>query len=111
MPIRQPPFIAGLSAPALLLVVGLTGCADFRPCAAQACADDKRITADIRQRMKQYPAIEAPNVVRVNTINHVVYLYGQVENEVQRSLAEEIAQTEPGVARVVNSVNFSYQGF
>ncbi len=111
MPLRPTPFIAGRAAPGLLLAMGLAGCADLRPCAAPACADDRRITADIQQRMKQYPAIEAPNIVRVNTINHVVYLYGQVENEVQRSLVEEIAKTEPGVARVVNSVNYSYQGF
>lgn len=108
---RQQIFVGGLFPLALSLALGLSGCANLRPCTAAACADDKRISGDIRQRMKQYPAIEAPNIVRVNTIDHVVYLYGQVETEVQRSLAEEIARSEPGVTRVVNSINFSYQGF
>src|SRR5579863_7848356 len=111
MRIRQPSLIAGLVGLALLLTGAVSGCAGIRPCTGPACADDKRISEDIRDRIKQYPAIEAPNIVRVNTIDHVVYLYGQVETEVQRSLAEEIASSEPGVARVVNSNNFSYQGF
>jgi osmotically-inducible protein OsmY len=102
--------IAGLSAAALGLSGGLSGCASIQKCGFRGCPDDQRITASIEGLIKQHPAIEAPNIVRVNTIDHVVYLYGQVETELQRATAESLAHQVPGVRKVIDSINFSYQG-
>ena len=60
--------------------------------------------------ISQYPALQAPNSVRVETIDHVVYLYGQVDTELERSMAKEAALSVSGVKRVVNSINLAYQG-
>jgi osmotically-inducible protein OsmY len=95
---------------ALVLTGVLSGCATYRKCGFEGCADDARITADIEALIRQHPAIEAPNSVRVSTIDHVVYLYGQVDTELQRATAETLAHQVAGVQRVVDSINFSYQG-
>jgi osmotically-inducible protein OsmY len=102
--------LARLSAAALVLSGGLSACASIQKCGAEGCPDDRRITASIEALITQHPAIEAPNIVRVNTIDHVVYLYGQVETELQRATAESLAHQVPGVRKVVDSINFSYQG-
>jgi len=46
----------------------------------------------------------------VQTVDQVVYLNGQVDTELQRELAESLARVVPGVKRVVNSINLSYEG-
>lgn len=79
-------------------------------CAVDTCSGDQKITAQYDALLKQHPALEAPNTVRANTVHGVVYLYGQVDTEVERSEAEELAQQVAGVRKVVNSINFPYQG-
>jgi osmotically-inducible protein OsmY len=95
---------------ALMLTGALSGCATYRKCGFTGCPDDGLITANIEALIRQHPAIEAPNSVRVSTIDHVVYLYGQVDTELQRATAESLAHQVAGVRRVVDSINFSYQG-
>jgi osmotically-inducible protein OsmY len=46
----------------------------------------------------------------VQTLDHVVYLTGQVDTELERSMAETVARKVIGVTQVVNSINFSYEG-
>ena len=60
--------------------------------------------------MPQYPALQAPNLIRVQTTDHVVYLYGEVNTELERSTAESVARAVPGVTRVVDSISFDYAG-
>ena len=60
--------------------------------------------------MRNYPSLQAPNSVRVQTIDHVVYLYGQVDTELQRLMAQDVAQAVPGVRRVVNSIGLEFEG-
>jgi osmotically-inducible protein OsmY len=96
---------------ALLALTGsLAGCARFRQCGLAGCPDDARITRDVRLRLTQYPSLEAPNSVRVQTSNHVVYLYGQVNNELERAMAEEVALSIAGVSRVVDSISLDNVG-
>jgi len=57
-----------------------------------------------------YGSAAAANSVRVQTVDQVVYLNGQVDTELQRELAESLARVVPGVKRVVNSINLSYEG-
>ncbi len=95
--------------PLLLIVAALSGCATSGRC-GEKCAADGRITAEVRALINQHPALMAPNRVRVQTVAQVVYLYGQVNTELERSEAEELAQQVSGVKRVVNSIHFSYEG-
>jgi osmotically-inducible protein OsmY len=46
----------------------------------------------------------------VQTLDHVVYLTGQVDTELERSMAESVAREVAGVQRVMNSINLSYEG-
>jgi len=95
---------------ALILAAALPACAVYRRCGFAGCPGDARITAEVRALVRQHPSLEAPNTVNVQTLDHVVYLSGQVDTEVERSLAESIAHGVAGVRRVVNSMNFSYEG-
>lgn len=92
---------------AVVLTGVLSGCATYHKCGFAGCPGDAKITADIEALIRQHPAIEAPNSVRVNTIDHVVYLYGQVDTEQERATAESLAHQVAGVRRVVDSINFS----
>jgi osmotically-inducible protein OsmY len=89
----------------------LSGCAALAKCGVSGCEGDKEITAAVDKVISLYPALLPPNTVRVQTIDHVVYLYGQVNTEVERSTAEEAALSVSGVKRVVNSINFPYHGY
>ena len=104
------PFPLRLLAFAAMLTGLLSGCATYHRCGLAGCPGDAQITADVQALIRQHPAIEAPNTVRVSTIDRVVYLYGQVDTEQQRATAESLAQQVAGVRRVVDSINFSYQG-
>jgi osmotically-inducible protein OsmY len=97
-------------AVAVVLAGALPACAVYRKCGFAGCAGDAKIAADVRALMNHYPALEGPNSIRVQSLDHVVYLYGQVDTEVERSMAESVARAIPGVTRVVDSINFSYAG-
>jgi len=60
--------------------------------------------------MTQYPSLEAPNSVRVETFDHVVYLYGQVNTDLERAMADSVALAVPGVTRVINSISLDDVG-
>jgi osmotically-inducible protein OsmY len=96
------------------VVVVLTGslgaCATYRKCGFAGCPGDANITAGVRSRIAQYPSLEAPNSVRVETYDHIVYLYGQVNTELERATADSVALSVPGVARVINSISLDDVG-
>jgi len=48
-----------------------------------------------------------PNVIRVQTMDHVVYLNGAVTSGLEIGTAESIARQVPGVAEVVNSITLN----
>jgi osmotically-inducible protein OsmY len=89
---------------ALLLGASLSGCATFEKCAAQNCAGDAQITADVRAALSEHPDLGAPAALRVQTINRVVYLNGLVDTELQRTSAETYAMRVANVKDVVNSI-------
>jgi osmotically-inducible protein OsmY len=95
---------------ALVLMAALSGCATYRKCGFSGCPGDAQNTAEIEALIRQHPVIEAPNSVRVNTVDHVVYLYGQVNNEQERATAESLAHQVAGVRQVVDSISFGPQG-
>jgi osmotically-inducible protein OsmY len=95
---------------AVILTGTLPACAVYRKCGFAGCPGDAKITAEVRAQFRRHPALEPPNLLHVQTLDHVVYLTGQVDTELERSMAQSVALEVMGVARVVNSINFSYEG-
>jgi osmotically-inducible protein OsmY len=71
------------------------------------CPGDAKITADVRALFQQHPILEPPNLLTVQTLDRVVYLYGLVDTDYEREIAELVALQAPGVAKVVNSIGIS----
>ena len=92
---------------AVLLAVALPGCAAYRKCGFEGCLSDANITAEVRALFQQHPILEPPNLLTVQTLDHVVYLYGLVDTDYEREIAELVALQAPGVAKVVNSIGIS----
>ena len=92
------------SALVLALSGTISGCATQPSCNKPECAKDAAITADVQARFADYPALQAPNNVRVRTVDRVVYLSGVVDTEFERRLAESVAEKAEGIARVVNTI-------
>ncbi|HEY0747066.1 MAG TPA: BON domain-containing protein [Steroidobacteraceae bacterium] len=88
---------------AVLTITGAApGCAVF-PRSSNPLADEK-VTANVEARFGRMPELEAPNLLRVQTIDRVVYLSGTVATGLQRRDAEIAANQAQGVAKVINSI-------
>ena len=106
---KQPKQLYALAL-AVILTGALPACAVYRKCGFAGCPGDAKITADVRALIHQHPAVEPPNLVYVQTLDHVVYLSGQVDTDLERFMAESLALEVAGVTRVVNSINLSFEG-
>jgi osmotically-inducible protein OsmY len=93
-----------------LLLGALSGCAAYQKCGTRGCPGDAEITAAVQAAYMQHAELQPPNVINVQTINRVVYLYGLVATDLQRQTAESVAQQVPNVAKVVNSIGTSGNG-
>jgi osmotically-inducible protein OsmY len=100
----NPPLAAQAVAISVLLLACLPGCVTYRDCGFRGCPGDAGITAAVAAQLQHYPALQAPNSVRVQTLNHVVYLYGLVNTDLQRELAQSVATDAAHGARVVDSI-------
>ena len=98
-----------LSAVALSVVVGgaLAGCAVYEKCGVSGCPGDAEITAQVQSLFVKHPELEPPNILQVQTLDHVVYLTGVVDTDYQRQMAEIVARQAPGVTKVINSIGLS----
>ena len=92
------------------LVGSVPGCASEMGCKSETCAADARISSQLRVSIRQHPALEAPNSVRVQTADGVGYLHGHVDTELQRDEAAALARQVPGVRDVVDSLRLTYAG-
>lgn len=88
----------------LLLSSALSGCATERNCGWAGCPGDAQITANVQTRLNRHPDLEGVSSINVQTLDHVVYLSGEVSSDLMRGTAEAIAQKTPGVARVEDSI-------
>jgi hyperosmotically inducible protein len=84
----------------------LAGCTALRTCGGE-CPEDAQIRTAVETAFTQQPALEPPNLLSVQTLGHIVYLYGLVDTALERDLAESVALDVPGVKRVVNSIGIS----
>jgi hyperosmotically inducible protein len=98
-----------VSAVALSVVVGgaLAGCAVYEKCGVSGCPGDAETTAQVQALFIKHPELEPPNILQVQTLNHVVYLTGVVDTDYERQMAEVIAREAPGVTNVINSIGLS----
>ncbi len=90
----------------VLLTGALSGCAlykTYEKCGFRGCPGDAKITADVVSQINRSSFME-PNVIRVQTMDHVVYLNGVVSSGLEIGAAESIARQVPGVTQVVNSI-------
>ncbi len=74
---------------------------------ARPDARDARITAEVQARLAQYPELQAPNSLDVQTLHRVVYLHGLMDTPFQTSLASSVASQVPGVRRVENLIGLA----
>ena len=88
----------------LILAVALPGCATFRECGSNACADDAKISANVQTQLDRRPELGPPHSIDVQTIDHVVYLNGFVSAGLESETAQSVADEVPGVARVVSNI-------
>ena len=88
----------------LLLSGVLLGCAAEQKCGSGGCPGDAKITADVQKRLNRHPDLEGVNSINVQTLDHVVYLSGEVSAGLMRETAEEIAKKTPGVTRVEDTI-------
>jgi osmotically-inducible protein OsmY len=99
MPPVSAPRIRWIAA-AVLLGSALFGCAVV----GKPQRGDARITADVEARLGQYPELQAPNVLDVQTVHGVVYLHGLMGTPFQIRLASSVASQVSGVRRVENLI-------
>jgi osmotically-inducible protein OsmY len=99
MPPMSAPHIRRLAC-ALLLGSAAAACASL----AAPDARDARITADVKARLAQYPELQAPNSLDVQTLHRVVYLHGLMGTPFEIHLASSVASQVSGVRRVENLI-------
>ena len=88
-----------------LVIAGvLSGCATFEKCGFKGCPGDAQITAEVKALFDRHP--ELGTSINVQTLDHVVYLYGLVDTPLGSDIAESVALEAPGVTRVVNSIAY-----
>ncbi|MGA2778845.1 MAG: BON domain-containing protein [Steroidobacteraceae bacterium] len=93
-------------ASVVVSICDLSGCAayhTYQKCGLQGCPGDAAITAEVRSRLYHSSFLE-PSAIRVQTLDHVVFLDGVVASGLEIGAAESITLQVPGVARVVNSI-------
>jgi osmotically-inducible protein OsmY len=79
----------------------LAGCADFR-------ASDTKLAEDVEAKLNQMPDLGPPGSIRVQTINHVVYLDGQVDGGLEKRNAETVVRRISGVEQVENDIDVQH---
>jgi osmotically-inducible protein OsmY len=92
-----------LAALAFTSTTALCGCAGYPKCDAAGCSGDAKINSTIEARFAKDLEIE-PNAITVQTLDHRVYLYGEVASVLEIDKAKSIAQSVPGVTEVVSAV-------
>jgi osmotically-inducible protein OsmY len=91
-----------IGAVALTVATALSGVAEAGTCVN--CGDDAQIEASIKTSFQALPYL---GWVHVQTLNHVVYLTGEVSAGLMSLTAAEIATGTPSVERVVNTISFT----
>lgn len=89
---------------AIALASTLAACATYRKCGLRGCPGDAQITAKVESAFDQYPVLGGANIIRVQTLDRVVYLHGLVATDLQRDMAADVAAQAAAGSRVINSI-------
>ena len=93
---------------AVLTLAGTLGaCAAYEKCGFHGCPGDARIAADVNAAFTHHAELQPPNLIDVQAIDGVVYLYGLVDTDYQLQMAEVVAHQVPGVTKVINSIGLA----
>jgi osmotically-inducible protein OsmY len=106
MPVKKKPTLLIKLTIGIVASSALAGCI-ARRCEFGECLEDANITTAVEAQLSQHPVLEPPNLLRVQTHHHVVYLYGLVNTAFEREIADSVAHDTPGVTKVVNSIGIS----
>jgi osmotically-inducible protein OsmY len=90
-----------------MVLAALPGCAVYEKCGLHGCPGDADTTARVNALFDQHPVLEPPNLLHVQTLDHVVYLTGLVDTDLERQIAESVALEAGGVTKVVNSIGLT----
>jgi osmotically-inducible protein OsmY len=96
-----------MSAFVIVLAAALPSCAVYEKCGFRGCPGDADTTARVNALFDQHPVLEPPNLLHVQTLDHVVYLTGLVDTDLERQIAESVALEASGVTKVVNSIGLT----
>ncbi len=66
--------------------------------------EDRAVTARVQASLEQYPSLQSPNNVTVQTIRRVVYLRGLVSTPYQKRLAGSVAAQAAQGLHIVNTI-------
>jgi osmotically-inducible protein OsmY len=93
---------------AILALSGMLGaCAAYEKCGFKGCPGDAEIAAHVSAAFTHHPELQPPNLIDVQAIDGVVYLYGLVDTDYQLQMAEVVAHQVPGVTKVINSIGLA----
>jgi osmotically-inducible protein OsmY len=90
-----------------------TGCAlyhAYAKCGLSGGPEDAKVSRDVTRELGRDSTLQPPNMIHVQTCDHVVYLTGQVNTELVRNLAQTTAAHVAGVSRVENSISLCDAG-
>jgi osmotically-inducible protein OsmY len=96
------PFSAGTCV--VVLIYALAGCATYERCGLEGCPGDAKITAKVQAALNQHADLGPPDSISVQTLNHVVYLNGLVDDGLAKRTAVSITKQVAGVTNVVNNI-------
>ena len=87
-----------------VLICALTGCATYEKCGLEGCPGDAKITAKVQAALNKHSDLGPPDSIRVQTLNHVVYLDGLVDDGLAKRTAMSVTKQVAGVTNVVNNI-------
>lgn len=83
----------------IVLLILLGGCAQAPRCDAGPCADDRSLAATVQARIDANAALRVDGI-GVHVLDHVAYLTGLVDTELERAEAVEAARGVPSITAV-----------
>jgi osmotically-inducible protein OsmY len=90
----------------LVLANALSACSayqTYKKCGSEGCPGDAQIAAQVEASVRAHPGLEFWSI-RVQSLDHVVYLYGIVETDLERNIVESVAVEASGGKKVVNTI-------
>jgi osmotically-inducible protein OsmY len=88
----------------VVLVYALAGCATYEKCGLKGCPGDAGITAKVQAALNRHTDLGPPDAITVQTLNHVVYLNGPVDDDLAKRTAVSVTKKVAGVTDVVNNI-------